>query len=206
MEGVTLTTFCIATFLLALMPGPDNLYVLTESIASGKRKGIGIVLGLNLGVFIHILGVIIGVSYFLQKYDFLFDGIKILGALYMFYLAFNAYKDAPQSLNFEKQNAKKEPFFMYLKQGFIMNILNPKVALFFILFLPQFIVPSDVSESNQLFILGLLFIGISLPTFLLFVYLGNFISKWIISPKSQEIINWIKTIVLILIGVFLLLS
>ncbi len=138
MEIGLILSFLGASVVLSLMPGPDNIFVLTESLTKGQRNGIAISFGLGLGVLIHTLAAATGLSIIVQKSAIAFSVIKYLGAIYLLYLAFRAFKEKKAELNFKSENNEKPKTLPYLvKKGFLMNVLNPKVSLFFIAFLPQ---------------------------------------------------------------------
>ncbi len=113
------------------MPGPDILYVLMQSISNGKKHGITTALGLVSGIIIHTTLVAFGVSAIIKQSENLFFALKILGALYLFYLAYVSYKmDEIINLN---ANISKTNFWKLYKKGFIMNVINPKVSIFFLI-------------------------------------------------------------------------
>ncbi|MEE9361603.1 MAG: LysE family translocator [Cellulophaga sp.] len=139
------------------MPGPDNVFVLTESITKGKRNGIIISAGLASGIIIHTIVIATGLSVLVQQSPSIFNGIKIFGAIYLLYLT---NKEEMISVNISNQSNDleiKEKWFPLFKKGFIMNVLNPKVILFFIAFLPQFVNKDGLLFSVQIIILGIIF-------------------------------------------------
>jgi threonine/homoserine/homoserine lactone efflux protein len=115
-----------ATSLLALSPGPDNIYVLMQSIVNGKKYGLATVAGLISGCLVHTTLVAFGVSAIIKESDILFFVIKLLGALYLLYLAFRVYKSSSK-LSLSSDNIVKKSLLQLFKQGFIMNVFNPKV-------------------------------------------------------------------------------
>ena len=171
-----LFSFSIASMALTLMPGPDILFVLTESITKGAKHGIGIALGLITGLLVHTVASAIGLSIIIQESEILFTGIKSLGALYLFYLAYKSYREKPnpiQSVN-EKTNAPFSLSKLFFK-GILMNLLNPKVSLFFIAFFPKFLFSENLEVQIQFLILGIIFI---LQAFLIFSTVSIFSSKF----------------------------
>ncbi len=148
--------FFIASLLLNLTPGNDMIYVASRSISQGTKAGIISAAGVFIGCFVHILAAVFGLSIIIMKSAFLFELIKYLGAGYLVYLGIKAFITKS---NFDKEitplpNVDK---WRLLKQGIITNALNPKVALFFLSFLPQFIRIDAPLYKIQLFSLGLWF-------------------------------------------------
>ena len=129
----TLLPFLTASILLTLSPGPDIIYVLMQSICNGKKDGIITALGLVTGIIIHTSLVAFGISAIIKESETIFLIIKIAGAAYLLFLAYKIYKSDPEvSLDQEKVSSKS--FFSLYKTGFIMNVLNPKVTIFFLAF------------------------------------------------------------------------
>ena len=203
-----LISFLLASITLSLMPGPDNVFVLTESITKGKRNGIIISAGLASGIIIHTIVIATGLSVLLQQSSYAFNGIKIFGAIYLLYLAYLTYNEKKITVSISKQSkdsALKEDWFPLFKKGFIMNVLNPKVTLFFIAFLPQFVNKDGLPFSIQIIILGILFM---IQAFLVFstisIVAGN-LRLLVNSDAFWKKIKWIKITVLILLAGFLIL-
>ena len=128
-----LVSFTLATTTLALSPGPDNVFVLVQTISYGKRKGMAIVCGLILGCILHTSIVAFGLSSFIQSSPKLLFALKLTGAFYMLYLAYTTY-NSKQELDINKQSDNGTTFFRLFKRGFVMNIINPKVSFFFMAF------------------------------------------------------------------------
>ena len=207
MELGLVLSFIGASIILSLIPGPDNIFVLTESLTKGQRNGIAISIGLSLGVLIHTLAAATGLSIIIQKSAVAFSVIKYFGAAYLLYLAFNALKDKQPTLHFDKASKeKKTPFSKLIKKGFLMNILNPKVALFFIAFLPQFTTIGGINITVQMIILGLLFMLQALIVFSLISILSGRLTKYVNDPKFWKITKWSKVGVLSILGFTLALT
>lgn len=154
MDITVLTAFSIAVFLLALTPGPDIVYVAMRGVSQGKMAGVTAAAGLITGVFFHIFIAVAGVSAILTASPVLFGLLKYAGAGYIFYLGWNIARSGP--LNLENEGGKYRLWQIY-RQTIVMNILNPKVALFFLAFLPQFVDQGGQNPLLQLVILGLIF-------------------------------------------------
>lgn len=172
-EISSLYIFIFASFLLCLSPGPDNIYVLSQGLSKGKKDAIFTSLGLASGLIIHTISVIIGLASLIKSSTFAFDIIRYLGALYLLYLAYKSFINRKVNINIKTLkdtsiNLKK----LYLR-GFIMNILNPKVSIFFLAFLPSFVNTQGGNIPLQILILGLIFM---LLTILVFSSIGIFAS------------------------------
>jgi threonine/homoserine/homoserine lactone efflux protein len=148
--------FFIASLLLNLTPGNDMIYVASRSISQGTKAGIYSALGVFIGCLVHILAAILGLSLIIAQSEFLFGLIKYAGAGYLIYLGIKALRSS-SSLNFDKEKLPSLDKRKLLKQGIVTNALNPKVAIFFLSFLPQFIDPASPLFKVQLLSLGFWF-------------------------------------------------
>lgn len=143
--------FCVASIILILAPGPDMIFLITQSIKHGKGAGLATALGLSLGNLIHSILVASGFSLLILSSAQAFNIIRVLGAFYLLWLAANTLRD--MSMSTEPIAGQSNLF----RQGLLMNILNPKVALFFIAFLPQFVIADSMIPALQIILLGLIF-------------------------------------------------
>ncbi len=199
-------SFLSASVLLTFMPGPDIIYVMVQSITNGKKYGIVTALGLVTGIIVHTTYIAFGLAAIIHKSDYLFMIIKIFGAAYLFYLAFKTYQSSAD-IDFETRVKLKPDLLQLYKQGFVMNVLNPKVALFFLAFFPGFI---DISKGNitlQIYMLGFLFM---IQAFLVFTFvsvvsdrLTGFLRNNI---KFENFLKWLQIFVFIAIGFFILFA
>ncbi|MCK2089708.1 LysE family translocator [Thauera aromatica] len=153
----TALAFLGISFLITLAPGPDNLMVLGQSLARGRMAGFGIALGCALGCFTHTLWAALGVSAALASSPTAFLALKLAGAAYLAWIGINALRHAAAVHLDAAAPQPPAPWHAYLRRGFIANAINPKVALFFLAFLPQFVRPADGAASVQMAQLGLLF-------------------------------------------------
>lgn len=200
-----LIPFLTAAILLTLSPGPDIIYVLVQGMTNGKKHGIVTALGLVSGIIVHTTLVAFGISAVLRQSETIFLIIKILGACYLFYLAWQVYKSDP-SINVNPAVAvqKKQLTSLY-KKGFLMNVLNPKVAIFFLAFFPGFLWNPEGNTVLQFYILGILFMLQALLIFSTVAVLAGKISVYLQKhPQSGIIFKWIQVLVFIGIGIFIL--
>ena len=173
----TAITFCGFAFALALVPGPDNIFVLTQSALYGRLSGIFVTLGLATGLIFHTSAVAFGVAAVFESSQFAFNTIKYIGAAYLTYLAYKAFYAGKTKLGNEK--APRETWLALYRRGLIMNITNPKVTIFFLALLPQFVDPKLGQIVLQFYQLGGLMIMITIFIFSSFALLASFLGKWL---------------------------
>lgn len=201
-----LLTFVLATAALSISPGPDNIFVLIQSITNGKKYGIATVAGLMTGCLVHATLLAFGVSAIIKQNPNLFFVIKLFGAIYLFYLAFKVFKGSGD-LEISNGDVAKKSLGALYKQGFIMNVLNPKVTIFFLAFFPGFLFSDSINIVIQFYVLAAIFIVVSFTIFSAIAILSGTISKYIRENKHLgKILKWLQIIVFVAIGVYLLLS
>lgn len=166
-----LAAFLAASALVTVAPGPDNLMVLSIGISRGRAGGIGFGLGCALGCFVHTLLAALGIGALVMASEGAFTALKVMGAVYLAYIGVMSWRHAGESTVARLEAAPAEPLGAYLRRGFIANVINPKVALFFIAFLPQFVAPGHSPVWLQMCLLGSLFAA---QTVLIFGLLGWF--------------------------------
>ena len=200
-----LISFILAVSILAISPGPDNIFVLMQSVVHGKKYGLATIIGLMTGCIVHTTFVALGISAIIKENNTIFLVIKILGAVYLLYLAYKVITGGSEiSMSTEKID-KKTPFQLF-KIGFIMNVLNPKVTLFFLALFPGFLFSEILPISLQFYILGALFILVSFVVFSLIAILGGTISEKIKTSKNIGVwLQWMQVFVFIGIAVFILI-
>ena len=200
----TLLSFVLATVILSLSPGPDNIFVLTQSIVNGKKFGLATVFGLISGCLVHTTLLAFGVSAIIKQSENLFFTIKLFGAIYLLYLAFKVYQ-SDASIILVKGNVENKTTAQLFKQGFIMNVLNPKVSIFFLAFFPGFLFSDSISTVIQFYILGLIFMLVSLIIFSTIAILASVIAEKIKENKNIALyLKWTQIAVFVLIAVFIL--
>ena len=177
----TIIAFVTASVVLSLVPGPDNLFVMSHSALKGWRIGFYITLGLCTGLIGHTVLVAIGVSVIFQTSAIAFTGLKIIGACYLLYLAWLSVQNKELNIGGTDKNSTNRSYYF---TGVIMNLTNPKVALFFLVFLPQFVNTSNNNVTIQIFLLGLLFILSALCVFTSIAYLASFLENFLKKSKT----------------------
>ena len=200
--------FLMSSILLTLAPGPDILYLLTKSLADGAKSGIILACGLVSGIIFHTTLVMVGVAAFISSSATAMLLLKIFGAAYLLYLAFGAFKSARAGKQLgirNKELGTKKPLALY-KRGVLMNVLNPKVLLFFLAFLPQFVNLSRDGASLQILFLGVVFAAQALIIFSIIALFAGRVRKLILRKKNiGQILNFTEAAVLTLIAVGLIL-
>lgn len=194
-----------ATAALAISPGPDNIYVLVQSLTNSKQHALATVLGLMTGCIIHTTLLAFGISALIKANENLFLAIKILGAIYLLFLAYRVYK-ADAKIVFSTDNVETKSKKQLFVQGFFMNVLNPKVTIFFLAFFPSFLFSDSLNTIVQFYILGGLFILVSFIIFSSIALLAGLIRNYLLNnSKSGLVFKWLQIVVFIGIAIFILL-
>jgi RhtB (resistance to homoserine/threonine) family protein len=173
---------------LNIAPGPDLLYILTKTIANGKRVGIASALGVCTGALFHVALASLGLSAILVSSAIAFSIVKYIGVGYLLYLAYQSFRSTGTSLNITSDGEPKESAWKAFKQGVLVDILNPKVAIFFMAFLPQFIRDGYGTAPIQLLYLGLLVIAVAVVVEVTYVLLAFRLTKKIRSSKRVSVL------------------
>lgn len=200
-----LILFIAASAALAIAPGPDNLYVLAQSALHGHRTGLLITLGLCTGLMVHISAVALGVATLVTTSAVAFTVLKIFGAGYLLYLAWQAFRAGSSGLP-EAAGAPRGGLAWYAR-GVIMNISNPKVAIFFVAFLPQFADPARGPVALQVVTLGAVFMATAMAIFAGICLGAGRLGPWLRrSGRAQAAINRLTGTVFVLLACRLALS
>ncbi|WP_415887848.1 LysE family translocator [Neptuniibacter sp. QD37_6] len=180
--------FIVASTLISYAPGPDNIFVLIQSILHGRKAGIVVTLGLCTGLLFHTVAVTLGVAAIFQASALAFTLLKVVGVGYLLYLAFISFRAAAAKVSLSDQ-----PQFSAMqlyRRGILMSSTNPKLAIFFMAFLPQFADPAVGSLSQQLFTLSMVFIVVAFFVMSSVALLSGSLRGWIQdSELGQSIIN-----------------
>ncbi|MGO4325876.1 LysE family translocator [Cupriavidus sp. 2TAF22] len=190
----TLLPFFGISVILGLTPGPDNVFVLLQSAMRGPRAGMVVVLGLCTGLLVHTAAVAFGLAALFAASEVAFAALKIVGALYLAYLAWQAFR-APVGAMADGGADSTGAGHMY-RRGVVMNLTNPKVVIFFLAFLPQFVAPAHGHIALQILLLGLVFIVATLLVFSVIAYFSAMFGALLLrSPRAQRALNWFAGIV-----------
>ena len=197
MDLETLITFVLASFTLTISPGPDILYVISQSIIKGRKSAFMISLGLTTGLLVHTFLVAIGLSVIISQNENILNMIKLLSVFYFFYLIVMLFLKRNDNLKQSEEGFSENQF----KKGLIMNLLNPKVSLFFIAFFPGFLFHNELSNQVQFLILGLIF---WLQASIVFLLVSVFASKLNSFSKSNSFYNKHLFVIELLVYVFII--
>jgi threonine/homoserine/homoserine lactone efflux protein len=178
--------FAFAVLLLVLTPGPVWIYLISRTLAQGRRAGYFSLLGVIAGVIVHVLLAALGLSVVLLAIPLAFDAIKLAGAAYLLWLAVSTLRGG--GMNFSPQPLDAVPDRVLLRQGFIASTLNPKVAVFYLSLFPQFIDPGAGSVFVQSLLLGVVHVSISTLFDALLVTIAGALASWFASRPL-----WLKT-------------
>ncbi|MFP7298663.1 LysE family translocator [Neobacillus niacini] len=199
--------FVIMCVLLIILPGPDTAIATKNTLTVGKTGGLRTIFGTCCALLIHTLAAVVGLSAIIVKSAFVFSIFKYVGAVYLVYLgiktlwALRKNKAAPDEMSIESKYGNKSCF----KQGFLTNLLNPKVAVFFLTFLPQF-VNSGSPSFIPFLIMGITYTLLTAVWFLFYIYLLNQIRTFMKKPKTQTVMEGITGTILIGFGIKLALE
>ena len=171
-DSTRLGLFALAAIALLLIPGPSVLYVVTQSAEQGRLAGLASVLGIHLGTLVHVATAAFGLSALVLASAVAFNAVKFAGAAYLIYIGIRKLLDRSPATEDASRRAPLRTLFF---RGAIVNVLNPKTALFFLAFLPQFVNTTSGGVWFQVVVLGLLFIGLGLISDSLYALAGGYI-------------------------------
>lgn len=200
----SLLGYLCACMALTVSPGPDNIFVVTQGITRGRKAAIVTALGMCSGISIHTTAAALGISVIFYSSAVAFTMVKYAGALYLLYLAWKTLRNrSSRGLTSELNLPAKALFW----RGFIMNVLNPKVALFFLAFLPQFVTPAAGHLPLQMLLLGSIFMVQAVGIFSLIGWFSGTIGRLLQSrPHLEKHFDWLTAGVFASLGVKLALT
>jgi threonine/homoserine/homoserine lactone efflux protein len=204
LDIINVETFVITSIILALTPGLDTIYILSRSISQGKKSGIISTCGISSGIVIHIFMAAFGLSIILANSKSAFFIIKIIGSIYLIYLGIKSILNSKQgliSIKLAKENINYRKIYL---QGLLTNLLNPKVALFFLGLLPQFVRENPKHLLLSFLTLGGIFITIGTIWCLCLVIFATFATKKLQdNVKTSQFLNLFSGVVFILLGLLI---
>jgi len=204
MTTSTLLYFLGASVALTLAPGPDNIFVITQGIARGRKPAIVTALGMCSGISVHTTAAAFGISAVFYSSVIAFNAVKFAGAAYLLYLAYKTLRSRSgiTLATADDRNAKA-----LFKRGFIMNVLNPKVAMFFLAFLPQFVTPDTAYFPFWMLLLGFIFMVQAIVIFSLIGYFSGSIGSFILArPRIARYFDYLTAGVFASLGIRLALA
>src|SRR3954462_9476468 len=195
----TIWLFCLAATALIVIPGPAVLYIVAQSVGQGRRAGLVSASGVASGGFVHVIGAAIGISGLLLSSATLFSVVKFAGAAYLIYLGGRRLLGLEASALVTPTAARsRRPLY---RDGAVVNILNPKTALFFYAFLPQFLDPDRGSVALQASVLGALFVAIAFASDSLWALASGSAADWLKArPVAVKVERWVTGTVLVGLG------
>ena len=204
MTASTLLYFLGVSMALTIAPGPDNIFVMTQGITRGRRPAMVTALGMCSGVSVHTTAAAFGISALFYSSVLAFNLVKYAGAAYLLYLACMTIKERS---SVRLAAGDDRPLADLFRRGFIMNVLNPKVALFFLAFLPQFVSPASGSVPLQMLLLGLLFMLQAVVIFCVIGYFSGGIGGYLLArPRIARCFDWLTAGVFASLGIRLALA
>lgn len=205
MDTSQLAYFLGASILLTIAPGPDNVFVVTQGITRGRKAAVLTAIGMCSGISVHTTAAALGISAVFYSSAVAFSMVKFAGAAYLLFLA---WKTVRERRDIElRGNDRQLSGFALFKRGFIMNVLNPKVALFFVAFLPQFVSPGSGNVALEMAMLGLVFMVQGMIIFTAIGLLSGAIGSYLLrKPQVSRIFSWLTAGIFATLGIRLALA
>lgn len=201
-----LTTFLLTALLFTMTPGLDTIFILNKSIGQGRRAGFYATLGINTGVVVHTIFAALGLSLIVAQSALAFSVLKYLGAAYLCYLGVQKLLTKQPLVQLER-TTQQESGRQHFVSGVVTNVLNPKVALFFLAFFPQFITPEALRMPQPFLLLGSLYAVVGILWFgLLTVFAASFSAQITQSPTASKWLNRLSGVAFLLMGLKVALS
>ena len=199
MDWSNFALFLAASWILIITPGPDMIYVITRGISQGRKAGVISAIGVTLGILVHTLFAAFGLAIILRTSALAFLAVKFAGSGYLIYLGVQALRNKSDfALSEDKPKAGIKTIFI---QGILSNVLNPKIALFFLAFLPQFVNLSHGNASIQMAYYGLTFALFGIVFLVILGYFSGSIGSWLSSKQYlAQKIRWFTGSILIALG------
>jgi threonine/homoserine/homoserine lactone efflux protein len=200
-----LIAFTTAALIMNLSPGPSNLYVMARAIAQGTKGGVVAAVGLAVGSLTHVIVTVLGLSVLFTHSPMLYTAVKLVGAAYLIYLGLSYWRTRTENNNTNVTRVKEKPFLSIFKESIIVEVTNPKTALFFIALLPQFVVPESGSVSQQLLVLGIIVTLSGLPCDILVAIASSKVSNWLSrNTNAQQIQTRVSGSILLAMGTYII--
>lgn len=184
-----LLTFTLATLIMHISPGPSNLYVMARSISQGVSGGIAAAIGLAVGGLFHVLATVLGLAAIFKHSPTLYTAVKLLGAFYLIYLGIKYFRTKPNDEDVKVKKSNYKPLSRIFYESVLIEITNPKTALFFIAFLPQFVNPEIGSVSFQLLIFGIIVVVSAIPIDVSVAIFSSKVASLINKSKKAQVIQ-----------------
>jgi len=180
--------FLTTSLIVVLVPGTGVIYTVSNGLFSGWKASIAAAVGCTAGILPHLSASIFGLSAILHTSAILYQGVKYTGAVYLLYLAWNMWRETG-SLTLDASGLKTG-WWPIVKRGFLINILNPKLSIFFLAFLPLFVPPETSSPTVQMILLSLMFMAMTLVIFVLYGIFANGVRRYV--AGSSRLVLWLQ--------------
>ena len=184
-----LIAFTLAALLMNISPGPANLYIIARTMTQGVKGGLVATLGLAVGGLVHVTLTVLGLSTLFAQSPLLYTVIKLAGTAYLIFLGIAYWRTKASSDDAKLTPASKKPLSVVFRESILVEVTNPKTALFFIAFLPQFVVPESGPVSQQLLILGVIVTASALPCDIFVTVSASKISSWLVKNERAQLIQ-----------------
>ncbi len=195
--------FIGTAIILIIIPGPDLIFTITQGMTNGRKAGVVTAMGLSLGNVVHTLAAALGLTLIIKTSVIVFTIFKTAGTIYLLFLAYKAFKHRKEPINLNDSN--NHPSKGLFLRGLLMNILNPKVAIFFLTFLPQFVNYQAGNIPLQMCLLGLVFIILTAVIFSLLGYFAGFFRERLVQkPRLNEYMNITAAVIFLGLGLKLI--
>jgi len=200
-----LLTFLLLSSFVVMSPGVDTALITKRTVSEGRTSGYRMAMGITAGSLVHTFAAAFGLSAILMQSALAFEIVKYVGAIYLIYLGVSSFMTRKKQETEENLKDQIKPGQSAFKQGLLSNVLNPKVAMFFLTFLPQFVTPGS-SSIQQLLMMGVIYTFLSISWFFVYVFFINYLRSWLLSAKVQRAMDRATGLVLIGFGVKLAFS
>ena len=198
-DPASLVLFCAAALALAVVPGPAVLYIVTQSVDQGRAAGLVSALGIAVGSLVHVAAATIGLSSLLASSATAFSVVKYAGAAYLVFLGIRRLltRETVDVVDAAPRRGRRRLFL----DGVVVNVLNPKTALFFVAFLPQFVDPAGSAAAVQIFVLGLLWTVVALSSDSLWALMAGALGGWLKQSRAYLAIRrWVTGTIFVVLG------
>lgn len=190
-ETAVLIAYAVGVIVITVTPGPDMTFFVGRAISQGSSAGLAAMAGASTGIVLHSLFVAFGLSALILASPTLFTAVKIAGALYLAWLAIDAIRNG-STFRVQAKAEKRHSLASNWLQGVAINLLNPKIILFFMTFLPQFVAADDPDAAGKLMFLGALFIVIAVPMMVPLILAAAGFAKWMKeNPKITRVVDYL---------------
>jgi threonine/homoserine/homoserine lactone efflux protein len=205
-DADTFLLFLTTSLLVVIAPGPGMLFVISSGLKGGRTKGVIAAMGTSSGIAFHIAGAALGLSLLIRSTAVGFQILKLIGAIYLIFLAWKSWRSS-RGLFLEEAGSTPTGSHTLFWRGFLVNALNPKVAVFFVAFLPQFSAWPGMAMTDQVALLGMVFLILTAGIFLLYGIFAAAIRNWVVArPRFRVLLDRVTALLFFYLGIRLALA